>query len=82
MKTGFGTSEFANFRFMIEPFLEVKNLSVEFDTDGAVTRAVKEISFTVAPGEMLAIVGESGSGKSVTSLALMRLLLKQAVYFY
>jgi len=40
--------------------------------------AVRDLSFTVAPGEVLGLVGESGSGKSVTSLALMRLLPPQA----
>jgi ABC-type glutathione transport system ATPase component len=40
--------------------------------------AVKDISFTVAAGEIVAVVGESGSGKSITSLSLMQLLPKQA----
>jgi oligopeptide/dipeptide ABC transporter ATP-binding protein len=40
--------------------------------------AVRELSFRIAPGEVLGLVGESGSGKSVTSLALMRLLPPQA----
>ncbi|MEK7484134.1 MAG: oligopeptide/dipeptide ABC transporter ATP-binding protein, partial [Planctomycetota bacterium] len=58
--------------------LEVKNLSVRFHTDDGLVRAVNNISFEVYPKEILGIVGESGSGKSVTSLALMRLLPKQA----
>jgi len=40
--------------------------------------AVRDLSFTLAPGEVLGLVGESGSGKSITSLALMRLLPPQA----
>ena len=63
---------------MNPPLLEIKNLFVSFKTDGAVSRAVNDISFTVSTGEIVAIVGESGSGKSVTSLSLMQLLPKQA----
>jgi peptide/nickel transport system ATP-binding protein len=45
----------------------------------AVAAAVRELSLTIAPGEVLGLVGESGSGKSVTSLALMRLLPPHAL---
>jgi oligopeptide/dipeptide ABC transporter ATP-binding protein len=43
--------------------------------------AVRDLSFSVAPGEVLGLVGESGSGKSITSLAIMRLLPPQARVF-
>ncbi|MGR9244179.1 ABC transporter ATP-binding protein (plasmid) [Rhizobium leguminosarum] len=56
------------------PLLEVKDLSVSFG--GFV--AVKNVSFTLQPGEILGIVGESGSGKSVTCRAVMRLLAATA----
>jgi ABC-type dipeptide/oligopeptide/nickel transport system ATPase component len=56
------------------PLLEVRDLSISFDTDRGRTDAVINASFQLGSGETLAIVGESGSGKSVTALALTRLL--------
>ncbi len=57
-----------------EPVLSVENLRTSFLVDGEWKQVVRDISFTVAPAETVAIVGESGSGKSVTSLSIMRLL--------
>ncbi|CAN5874447.1 ABC transporter ATP-binding protein [soil metagenome] len=54
--------------------LEVKNLSVDFHTDGGVVHAVRGANISVRDGGILGLVGESGSGKSVTSLAVLRLL--------
>lgn len=58
--------------------LEVKNLSVTFQTFSGKVQAVRDVSFSLYEGETLAIVGESGSGKTVTCRALMRLLAKNA----
>ena len=57
-----------------EHLLEVQNLSVSFYLDDAVVDAVRDVSFHVDRGEMLAIVGESGAGKSVTARTVMKLL--------
>jgi len=53
--------------------LEVRDLSVEFDTDDGVVHAVGGISYTVDAGRSLGIVGESGSGKSVSSQTILGL---------
>ena len=58
----------------MKPLLEVKNLSVSFKTESGLFSALRNISFSIARGEILAIVGESGSGKSVTSLSILQLL--------
>ena len=56
------------------PIVSVSNLRVEFETDGGTVVGVKDVGFSIRPGETLCVVGESGSGKSVTSLSLMRLV--------
>lgn len=61
-----------------QPLLEVKNLSVTFSyyrgTEKAKLYAVRDVSFSIAPGEILGIVGESGSGKTVTTSSICGLL--------
>ena len=54
--------------------LEVKNLRVEFPTRRGTLLALDDVSFDIAPGEVLGVVGESGAGKSLTGSAIIGLL--------
>ena len=56
------------------PLLEVRNLRVEFPTRRGTLLALDDISFDIAPGEVLGVVGESGAGKSLTGSAIIGLL--------
>lgn len=58
----------------MEKLLEVKNLSVSFDTPMGEIQAVRDVSFSLNAGEVLAIVGESGCGKSVLCKTIMKLI--------
>ena len=58
--------------------LDIRNLSVTFDTRSGPFRAVDGLDLTVEPREVVAVVGESGSGKSVAMLAVMGLLPESA----
>jgi peptide/nickel transport system ATP-binding protein len=60
------------------PLLEVRDLSVRFDTDEGTVHAVDRMSLELAPRQVLGIVGESGCGKSVTALSILGLLPKTA----
>ena len=59
---------------MSQPLLSIRNLQVEFPVRGTLARAVDDVSFDLAAGEVLGVVGESGSGKSVTALSVLRLV--------
>jgi peptide/nickel transport system ATP-binding protein len=56
------------------PLLDVRGLRVEFPTRRGVLTAVDDVSFAIAPGEVLGVVGESGAGKSLTGAAIIGLL--------
>ena len=56
------------------PLLAVTNLCVEFPTRHGILRAVHDVSFEIAPGEVLGVVGESGAGKSLTGAAVIGLI--------
>ncbi|MDO5345373.1 MAG: ABC transporter ATP-binding protein [Lachnospiraceae bacterium] len=58
----------------MENLLEVKNLSVSFQSGAGEVQAVRDVSFTLKRGEILAVVGESGCGKSVLCKCIMKLL--------
>ena len=59
---------------MSNPLLELRNLTIGFDTEAGEIRPVQDVSLAIYPGQTLAVVGESGCGKSVTALSILRLI--------
>src|SRR3954471_18631782 len=56
------------------PLLELRDLNIAFNTERGQIRPVRDVSYSIYPGQTLALVGESGCGKSVTSLSILRLI--------
>jgi oligopeptide/dipeptide ABC transporter ATP-binding protein len=57
-----------------QPLLELRDLNIAFNTDRGQVRPVRDVSYSIYPGQTLAVVGESGCGKSVTALSILRLI--------
>ncbi|WP_232305500.1 ABC transporter ATP-binding protein [Gilvimarinus polysaccharolyticus] len=66
---------------MIQPLLSIVNLTLAFRGAADAEPAVRDVSFDVLPGEVLALVGESGSGKSITAQSILRLLNPSAARY-
>jgi len=62
------------------PLVDVRNLSVAFGDGADATRVVKDVSFHIDKGEIVALVGESGSGKTVSAMSILQLLPASASY--
>jgi len=56
------------------PLLELRGLNIGFETARGLVRPVRDVSYSIYPGQTLAVVGESGCGKSVTALSILRLI--------
>jgi oligopeptide/dipeptide ABC transporter ATP-binding protein len=57
-----------------DPVLEIRDLTVEFDTEDGVVHAVTGVTYDLQPGEVLGVIGESGSGKSVSVMTMLGLI--------
>ncbi|UTW11572.1 dipeptide ABC transporter ATP-binding protein [Marinobacterium rhizophilum] len=59
--------------------LEIRDLTIDFNTDEGLVRAVDQVSLSIRPGEVMGLVGESGSGKSMTAKSIMQLTPRNAL---
>jgi peptide/nickel transport system ATP-binding protein/oligopeptide transport system ATP-binding protein len=67
-------SEQQTLKPMASPLLQLTDLNIAFDTERGQIRPVRDVSYSIYPGQTLAVVGESGCGKSVTALSILRLI--------